>query len=41
MKLQELIDYFDSHQRLQEKIRANSWKYWQMELDELIDKLED
>lgn len=28
-----------NHSELQEEILANGWKYWQMELDEMIDEL--
>jgi len=27
-----------NHPEHQEEIMSNSWKYWQMELDEMIDK---
>ena len=39
MSLQELIDYYDTHPELQEELLFNSWKYWNMELDEMIDEL--
>lgn len=39
MTLMELVQYFDNHPELQEEIRANSFKYWNMELDGLIDEL--
>ena len=38
MSLQELIDYCDPHPEHQEEIRANVWEWWNMELDEMIDK---
>ena len=39
MKLQELVDYYDSHPEHQKEIRANGQMHWGMELDEMIDKL--
>ncbi|WKK66349.1 hypothetical protein [Lutimonas zeaxanthinifaciens] len=39
MTLQELVDYFDTHLEQQEKINANRSKYWNMELDEMIEEL--
>jgi len=29
----------NSHPEHQEEIRANNWKYWNMELDEMIEEL--
>ena len=39
MTLKELVDYYDSHPEDQEEILSNNWKYWNMELDELIEEL--
>ena len=39
LTLQELIDYYDSHPEHQKEINSNRLKYWNMELDEMIDKL--
>ena len=39
MSLQELVDYCDRHPEHQKEIMSDSWKYWDMELDEMIDKL--
>lgn len=34
-----ILMYFDSHPEHQEEIMPNSWGYWNMTLDEMIDKL--
>ena len=39
MTLQELVDYYDKHPEHQKEIMSNNWKYWQMELDEMIEVL--
>ena len=39
MTLQQLVDFYDSHPEHKEEIMSNSWKYWNMELDEMIAKL--
>jgi hypothetical protein len=39
MTFQEMTDYCDSQTIHQEEIISDSWKYWNMELDEMIDKL--
>ena len=39
MSLQELVDFYDSHPQHQEEIMSNSWYYWQIKLDELIDEI--
>lgn len=41
MTLQQLVDYYDCHPEHQKKIMVNNWKYWQMELDEMIEELND
>lgn len=38
MTLQELVDYNDQHPEHKEKINADHWKYWNMELGEMIEK---
>ncbi len=39
MSLQELVVYYDTHPEHQDEIISNTWKYWNMELDEMIEEL--
>lgn len=38
MDLRTFAYFYDAHPEHQEEIMANSWKYWKIKLDELIDE---